>query len=73
VPRKYRTVQVTDGSWYTISGFDRDICCGCGMTHDTEFKLENGRIMFRTRVNQKETRKHRAEHGITVRRRNPPA
>jgi hypothetical protein len=63
-PTKYRTVQIIDGSWYSISGFDRDICCDCGLTHDTEFKLDNGRIMFRTKVNARETAKHRKEHGI---------
>lgn len=71
MPAKYRTVQITDGAWYTISGFDRDICCGCGLVHDTEFKLENGRIMFRTKVNQRETAKHRKEHGIKVVRNSP--
>ena len=68
MPPKYRTVQIIDGAWYTISGFDRDICCDCGLTHDTEFKLENGRIMFRTKVNQRETIKHREEYGIKVMR-----
>jgi hypothetical protein len=66
MPSKYRTVQVVDGSWYAMSGFDRDICCDCGLTHDTQFKLEDGRIMFRTKVNQRETAKHRKEHNIKV-------
>ena len=65
---KYRTVQVTENTWYTISGFDRDICCECGLTHDTEFKLDNGRIMFRTKVNRKATAAERRKHGITVKR-----
>lgn len=68
MPSKYRTVQVTEGAWYAIGGFDRDICCACGLTHDTEFKLENGKIMFKTKVNPRATAKHRAEHGIAVSR-----
>ncbi len=68
MPSKYRTVQVVENTWYTIGGFDRDICCDCGLTHDTEFKLDNGKIMFRTKVNPRETARHRKEHGITVKR-----
>lgn len=66
MPSKYRTVQVTEGEWYAIGGFDRDICCDCCLTHDTEFKLEGGKIMFRTKVNRRETAKLRAAHGIKV-------
>lgn len=63
---KVPVIQIYDGSWYALSTFSRDICCGCGLVHDTEFKLENGKIMFRATVNQRETRKHRRKHGLKV-------
>lgn len=63
---KYRTIQITDGSWYELGDFDRDICCGCSLVHDTEFKLENGRILFRAKVNTRETAKLRKAAGIKV-------
>ena len=68
---KYPVIQINDGSWYAMAGFSRDICCDCGLAHDTEYKLENGRLMFRTRVNQKATAAQRKAHGITITRKQP--
>ncbi len=66
MPSKYRTVQVTDGVWYELGDFDRDICCHCSLVHLTEYKVEKGRILFRTKVDHKETAKLRKQHGIKV-------
>lgn len=66
--KKYPVIQINDGSWYVLANFSRDICCDCGLVHDTDFKLDNGRIMFRTRVNVKATDAQRKEHGITITR-----
>lgn len=68
MPSKYRTVQIVDGTWYELGDFDRDICCGCSLVHDLQYKMEKGRIKFRAKVNERETAKLRKEHGITVKR-----
>lgn len=66
--KKPRVVQVWSGSWYSVGTFVQDICCDCGLVHDTEFKVENGRIMFRHVVNRRATDAERAKHGITIKR-----
>lgn len=66
--KKVPVVQIYDGSWYLLSGYVRDVCCDCGMVHDAEFKVEDGKIMFRYTVNRRETRAERRKHGIRVTR-----
>ncbi len=61
-------VQILDDTWYALGDYTREICCGCGLVHDTRWKLENGRLFFKVKVNQRETAKHRKEHGIKVTR-----
>lgn len=64
--RKVPVVQIYDGSWYLLGSYVRDVCCDCGMVHDAQFKVEDGKIMFRYTVNAAETAKHRAEQGIKI-------
>lgn len=70
MPRKpkYRTVQIFDGAWYELANFDRDICCSCSLVHKTEYKFEDGKIWFRTKVDQRETAKLRKAENIKVTR-----
>lgn len=70
MPRKakYPVVQITDGTWYALADFSRDICCHCSLVHDQEWKLENGRLFFKVKVNQRETNRLRKKHGITISR-----
>lgn len=63
---KYSTVQINDGSWYALGSYDRQICCGCGLVHRLEYKLEKGRIFERVRVDDKATKAERKKHGIKV-------
>ena len=61
-------VQIYDGAWYALGGFDRDMCCDCGLVHVTEYKIEKGRIMFRAVRDDKATAEQRRKHGIEIKR-----
>lgn len=65
---KVPTVQIADGAWYALGGYDRQICCDCGLVHKLEYKLEKGRIFERVKVDAKATAAERKKHGITVKR-----
>lgn len=64
--RKTPTVQITDGTWYALGDYDRQICCGCGLVHRLEYKLEKGRIFERVKVDEKATAAERKRNGIKV-------
>lgn len=55
-----------DGSWYQLSDYTRDVCCGCSLVHEMDYKVEDGVIWFRASVNQRETNRLRKMHAITV-------
>ena len=63
-----RTVTITDGSWYVLGDYTRDICCHCSLVHDMDYKVENGKIMVKTVVNTRETNKLRKQSGIVITR-----
>jgi hypothetical protein len=69
--KAYQPVQINDGSWYRVKGYTHSQCCGCGLVHKEEFKLENGELYFRVTVDEKETAAQRAALGITVTRKDP--
>jgi hypothetical protein len=66
-PKRDYTVQMYEDSWY-LDKFTRHECCGCSLVHETEFKVENGRIFTRWKVNEKETKELRKKYGIKVTR-----
>lgn len=66
-PKRDYTVQMYEDSWY-LDKFTRHECCHCSLVHETEFKVENGRIFTRWKVNEKETKEQRKKYGIKVTR-----
>lgn len=49
--------QIFDGEWYEADwNGQRDMCCHCGLTHITDYKVEKGRLMFRTRQSERATK-----------------
>lgn len=51
---------VVDGEWYEIGWHgNRETCCHCGLTHITDFKIEKGKLLFRTRQSARATREAR--------------
>jgi hypothetical protein len=55
MPVKYR--QVIDGEWYEASWIgQRDMCCSCGLVHITDFKVEKGKLYFKTKQSARATK-----------------
>jgi hypothetical protein len=59
-------IQMREGVWYALQ-YDVEIteCCDCGLVHETEYKLERGRLWWRSRVNPQATVAARRQAGIT--------
>lgn len=53
--------QMRPGVWYALQ-HDIEVteCCDCGMVHETHYKLDRGRIWWRTKVNHQATAAARA-------------
>lgn len=68
---KYQSVQIEPNKWYSLHDYDRSECCDCGLVHIEEFKLEKGRIFFRTRVDRRRTNAIRKANGVTIKRKTP--
>lgn len=64
--REY-VVHMWDDSFY-LDKFTKHECCDCSLVHDTDYKVENGRIFTRWRRNDKETKVQRKKLGIKVTR-----
>jgi hypothetical protein len=59
--------QIEPSKWYAIQ-HDIEVteCCDCGMVHETEWKLERGRIWWRTKVNYQATAAARKKSGVKI-------
>lgn len=69
--KEFPAVEVTEGTWYALDNPEVMECCGCSLVHRTEFKLEGGRIFWRTTTEPKRTAIQRKLHGIKVTRKKP--
>ena len=73
--KKDEPIQIWDGVWYATP-FGKPPhtleCCDCGLVHDIEYKVENGRMWERLTVNKKETNAARKRRGIAKPVENPP-
>jgi hypothetical protein len=57
------------GKWYVLRTPELTECCGCGLVHHTEYKLdENGRLLWRAREDKRATRAARKREGIRIER-----
>lgn len=54
-----RTIQIEDGKWYRLGNVELHECCGCGLVHRVDHRLERGMIFERWRVDARETAKAR--------------
>lgn len=43
------------------------MCCDCGLVHRLDFRVQNGRVQFRARRDERATGQVRRWNGITVR------
>lgn len=57
--------QMREGTWYALQ-HDIEVteCCDCGMVHETHYKLERGRIWWRSKVNHQATAAARAKRAL---------
>lgn len=72
--RRVDPVKLVDGNpqmrantWYAIQ-HDIEVteCCDCGMVHQTEYKLERGRIWWRSKVIPQASAASRKKSGIRL-------
>lgn len=61
------SVQMIEGVWYALQ-HDIEVteCCHCGLVHETQYKLERGRIWWRTKVNSQATTAARKRAGVRI-------
>lgn len=60
------SIQTHEGVWYRLDSPEITECCDCSLVHVTEYKFENGRLIWRSKVDRKATRAKRNENGIKV-------
>ncbi len=65
--KRPKAIQIYDHKWYVLEDYV-EVCCDCGLAHDTQYKIRGGRIWWNTKRNEKVTAQERKEFGITVKR-----
>lgn len=56
---RLKTIQVYEHKWYRLGNVPLHECCGCGLVHRIEYRLERGMIFERWLVDDRETSKAR--------------
>lgn len=60
------SIQMEEDVWYPQDSPETTECCDCSMIHHTEYKFENGRLYWRSSVDEEATKIKRKENGIKV-------
>jgi hypothetical protein len=48
--KKRPTIQINDDEWVTIAWIGQhEQCCGCGLRHVVDYRVEDGELQFRAR------------------------
>jgi len=63
---KIQSIQCEPGKWYRLDSPELTECCDCSLLHWTEYKFENGRMFWRSKVDRKATAAKRKENGIKI-------
>ena len=63
---KIQSIQMEPGKWYRLDSPEMTECCDCSLIHVTEYKFENGRMLWRSKVDRKATNIKRRENGIKL-------
>ena len=53
------STQIYDGEWIKSGSFTHHECCGCGLVHAVDYKLQDGELFERWNTDPVETRKAR--------------
>ena len=57
-------IQRFDGEWVDVTGGQLLACCDCGLVHDTEYAVLDGRILKRAFRDRKETNYRRMRKDV---------
>lgn len=64
-----RVEQMYEDTWYKLDTPTVEECCDCGLIHHIEYKMFNGRILWRATLDRRATNAARKRDGITVKKR----
>jgi len=53
------TRQQYEDEWVDVTGGRYEVCCDCGLTHDTDYRILEGRILQRASNAKRRTTGHR--------------
>ena len=65
---KLKSIQMYEGKWYRVKGYNYTECCDCALTHKEEYRLVDGHLEWRAVLAPDRTDKRRKELGIKVTR-----
>jgi hypothetical protein len=67
VTKRTKYVQVYDGEWIQPSPMrgHKTQCCGCGLVHVVDYRVDEGRVQFRARVDRRATAAVRRKFNFT--------
>jgi hypothetical protein len=65
--KKYE--QVFEGDWYNLDwGHNYEMCCDCSMVHETAYRVKDGKIQRKVKVDRPRTYQARRRAGIKIER-----
>lgn len=59
-------IQVVEGRWYPVFGYEYHECCHCALVHRIEYRLNDGMLEDRAFIEHRRTEKARKKRGITI-------
>ncbi len=68
--KRAEPIQIHEGVWYAVASGGApphvEECCDCGLTHVQEWKIDNGRIYFRYKVDKRPRKRRDNARGIRL-------
>ena len=68
VANKLKSIQMYEGKWYRVKGYNYTECCDCALIHKEAFRLVDGSLEWSGTRDDKLTEERRKELGIKVTR-----
>lgn len=53
------TLQQYEKDWMDVTDGRYEVCCDCGLTHDTDYRILEGRILQRAGISRRKTISYR--------------
>jgi hypothetical protein len=64
--KKVHSIQMYEGSWYRVKGYNYTECCDCALVHKEQFRIVDGHLEWSGIRDDKLTDERRKELGIKV-------